>query len=332
MEQRIKNRFNDNIFDEIIKRFGVQKNQIKSLDSFESYIYEFTSNSKDFILRISHSIRRNENLIHAEVDWINYLADRGVGVSKAITSTNGKLVEAVDDLKGGQFLASAFIKAEGKSPWGLWTPEQYESYGEIIGKMHFHTKQYQPTQPGRKRPEWDDLIFDFVNSYLGEHEWLVKEKYKQVLNQVNQIPKNQQTYGLIHQDAHGGNLFIDDEGQITLFDFDDCCYSWFINDIAIVLFYIVMDAKNRNEFTKEFLRHFFKGYLKHCSLDPEILKEIPNFLKLREIELYAAILRDFGPDNIEDEWCDRYMKGRKDKINNEIPYIDLNFDALKTSL
>lgn len=332
MEQRIKDRFDDTILQEIIERFGIQKSQIKILDSFESYIYEFSKNSKDFILRISHSIRRNKNLIHGEVDWINYLADRGVGVSKAIPSNMGNLVECVNDLQGGQFLATAFVKAEGSSPWDRWTPELYKSYGKIIGKIHFHTRDFQPFLPERKRPEWDDPIFDFINPFLPDNERLIKEKYKLICDQVNKIPKNLQTYGLIHQDAHGGNLFIDDDGQITLFDFDDCGYSWFINDIAIVLFYIVMGTLDQSEFTRQFMVNFLKGYLQQCPLDLELLKEIPLFLKIREIELYAVIHRDFDIDNIEDEWCNRYMKGRKEKIENDVPYIDFDFGSLKTCL
>ena len=36
------------------------------------------------------------------------------------------------------------------------------------------------------------------------------------------------------------NFFVDEAGQITLFDFDDCAHNWFINDVAIVLFYICL--------------------------------------------------------------------------------------------
>ncbi len=43
---------------------------------------------------------------------------------------------------------------------------------------------------------------------------------------------------MIHQDAHTGNLFVDDDYTMTLFDFDDCVYGHFIYDIAMVLFYI----------------------------------------------------------------------------------------------
>ncbi len=332
MEQRIKDRFSNAILVEAMLRFGIHKDQIKILDSFESFIYEYSNDSGSYILRISHSIRRDETLIHAEVDWINYLTEHGVSVSRAILSQNGSLVEAIDDEKGGDFLATAFEKAQGEPPWDRWTPVLYESYGELIGKMHALTKQYQPFLPNRKRPEWDDPIFDFVGQFLPESEFLAHEKYRAICAHLKNLPKNSDSYGLIHQDAHGGNLFIDEKGLITLFDFDDCCYSWFINDIAIVLFYIVTSAKDQEAFTKEFMLQFLHGYIRHCSLDLDLLKEIPNFLKMREIELYAVIQRDFDLNNIEDSWAKRFMLNRKINIENDIPFIDLDFNSLKSLL
>ncbi len=146
---------------------------------------------------------------------------------------------------------------------------------------------------------------------------------------MNTIPKNLETYGLVHQDAHGSNFFIDDHGKITLFDFDDCGYNWFINDIAIVLFYLVASSEDKAALTREFMSHFLKGYL-HCfPLNLDMLREIPYFLKMREIELYAVIQRDFDLNNIEDSWAMRYMNNRKYNIENDVPFIDLDFESLK---
>ena len=38
------------------------------------------------IFFVSHSFRRSESLVLGEVDWINYLAEGGVSVAKAIPS------------------------------------------------------------------------------------------------------------------------------------------------------------------------------------------------------------------------------------------------------
>ena len=46
-------------------------------------------------------------------------------------------------------------------------------------------------------------------------------------------PKIADSYGLIHNDFNDGNFTVDyDNGDITVFDFDDCCYFWFMYDLA----------------------------------------------------------------------------------------------------
>jgi hypothetical protein len=61
------------------------------------------------------------------------------------------------------------------------------------------------------------------------------------------------------------------------------------------------------------------------------LAELPYFLKLREIDLFAAILYTMG-ENPDDEWGRNYMNGRRAKIENEIPYIEYDWDSLEKYL
>lgn len=332
MDQLIKDRYNDTILQEAMRRYGITNDQIHPLDAFESFIYEFERDSHAYILRISHSFRRSESLVLGEVDWINYLAESSVSVAKAIPSESGKLVEVIEDQWGGAFLVTAFVKARGQAPWDLWTPKLYKSYGEMIGQIHTLSKSYQPHQAAWKRPDWNNDLFEFVERYLPESESIAKKKYRDICSHVNTLAKDRESYGLTHQDAHGNNLFVDERGQITLFDFDECAYNWFINDIAVVLFYIVQDAEDWRVFTEEFLSHFLRGYVQACTLDFTWLKEIPNLLKIREIELYAVMHRDFDVNNIDDEWCARFMHNRKSRIENDVPYIDFDFESLSTQI
>lgn len=332
MDQLIKDRYSDAILQEAMRRYGITSKQIHPLDAFESFIYEFERDSQAYILRIAHSVRRSESLVLGEVDWINYLADGGVSVAKAILSESGKLVEEIEDQWGGFFLTTAFVKAQGQAPWDLWTPELYESYGELIGRIHTLSRSYQPSQVDWKRPDWNDDLFEFVERYLPASESIAKQQYQDICNHVKTLPKDRDSYGLTHQDAHGNNLFVDEMGQITLFDFDECAYNWFINDIAAVLFYIVQGAEDGRAFTQEFMTHFLRGYIRACPLDFTWLREIPNFLKIREIELYAVIYRDFDLNNIDDEWCARFMHNRKFRIENNVPTIDFDFESLSALL
>jgi Ser/Thr protein kinase RdoA (MazF antagonist) len=78
------------------------------------------------------------------------------------------------------------------------------------------------------------------------------------------------------------------------------------------------------------MTHFLSGYRAENHLEGEWLKEIPSFLKLREIDLYAVIHRSFDVDNIDDPWVARYMKNRKTRIENDVPFLNIDFSSLAT--
>ena len=333
MEQRIKDRYSEAVLQEAMRRYDIAARQIQPLNGFESFIYEFQRGPQAYILRLAHSLRRSEDLIRGEVDWINTLAGGGVPVARAIDSQAGNLVETIADGQGGWFLATAFVKAAGTHPWEAgWTPERYATYGELLGRMHVLAQGYQPTQAAWKRPEWDDDIMEIPEHFLPASETAAKQKYQALCDHLHTLPKDSASYGLIHQDAHQSNFLMDETGSITLFDFDDCAYSWFINDIAIVLFYISVEEEDAPAFTQAFLPAFLRGYRQFHALHPKWLREIPAFLKIREIELYAVIHRDFDLEDIDNDWCRHFMQGRKYKIEHDLPFIDFDFEALSAYL
>lgn len=329
MEKRIKERYSQSILKEAMKRFAIGDDQIRLLDGFESYMYEFKRDGKEFILRIGHSLRRTEDFILGEVDWTNYLARGGASVSRAIVSNDGNLVEQIDDNRSGHFLATAFVRAVGSPPGAAqWNSDLFVRYGQLLGRIHSLSKTYEPANSAWKRPEWDDQDMLDIESWLPLTEDLVLGKFRHLYSSLKTLPRNEDAYGLIHQDAHGGNIFVDSSGQITLFDFDDCCYSWYMNDIAIVLFYAAFGEEDPVAFTRSFMRYFTQGYVRENNIDPKWLSQIPQFLKLREIDLYAIIHRSFDVEDIEDRWAASFMRNRKELILNDVPFIDFDFGEL----
>ncbi|MGB8647563.1 MAG: phosphotransferase [Anaerolineae bacterium] len=329
MEKRIRERYNQHILDEAMRRYDIAPGKIQELDGYESFMYEFEREGASFILRIGHSLRRSVPLIRGEVDWLNYLAQGGAGVHRAVNSRAGNLVELIDDGQGNHFLATAFVKARGRHMDAAdATPKLFERWGALLGRMHALSKEYQPPNPAWKRPEWDDALMLEVERFVPPAQAQVLERFCDLMEHLEPLPRAAGSYGLIHQDAHAGNFFVDDQGAITLFDFDDCCYSWYMNDIAIVLFYAVTQGTDAAQFTREFMPHFLTGYRRENALDPHWLGEIPHFLKLREIDLYAVIHRSFDVDQIDNPWVKRYMSGRRERIENNTPYIDFDWESL----
>jgi Ser/Thr protein kinase RdoA (MazF antagonist) len=334
MEANIRALYNENILEEACRRYGIAPDQLRQLDGFESFVIEFWRAGGDFILRIGHSQRRSEALIQGEVDWINYLAAHGASVSRAILSQTGKLVEKIDDGQGGHFLATAFVKAPGASAWeqNIWGDDLFLRYGKLIGRLHALSRDYIVSNPAWQRPAWDDPLMLDVEAWLPASQTIVLDRFHRLMDTLHMLPKDRGSYGLIHQDAHGGNFFVDDQGTITLFDFDDCVHSWYANDIAIVLFYAVTNVDNPDAFGQRFLEHFLRGYQRENQLDPQWLATIPYFLKLREIDLYAVIHRSFDVHNLRDPWVAGFMKDRGTRIEQNVPCVNIDFDRLLLEL
>lgn len=328
MEKRIVERFNQGILAEAAHRYGVAPAAVQRLASAESYIYEYRRGITQHILRIGHSLRRTPDLIAGEVDWINFLAAGGASVSRAVLSAAGNLVEPIDDGFGGHFLATAFVKAPGRPPTVAdETPEYFEGYGRAIGRMHRLTRGYEPPDERWRRPQWDDPLMQDMVAFLPPAEAMAARKLAQVTDTLRTLPRERASYGLVHQDAHAGNCFLDDSGTLTFFDFDDCVYTWFAADIAIVLFYASMGRQDPEGFARHFLTAFLQGYQAENHFDPSWLTWFPSFLKLRELELYAIIHRSADVMNLTDPWDIRYMSGRKERIEQDVPFLDVDFGS-----
>lgn len=332
MEQIIRDAFTDSVLGSALKQYQIQPENAQILDGFESYIYNVHKGADDFILRIGHDSRRSPELVQGEAEFLNHLSKGGLRVPRVLPSVNGRLVERIQADNGTHFLTTLFTKAPGHPPKGDdWNETLFRAMGAFMGKLHDLSRDFQPSQPRFAR---FDIEHDFEEviatgrKYLPPEDEAVLKAYSETINAIRKLPKSPDVYGLCHIDFHGGNFFITNAGEITLFDFDDCQYAWFIYDIAMALFYAIShNCQQPNELEKaeRFLSAFWAGYSEEYPLDPWWLSQIPLFLRLREIDLYLAIHRSMDLEDLDD-WCASYMDGRREKILNNIPYCNLNYE------
>ena len=279
-------------------------------------------------------MRSNPLQIEAEIDWINYLAEGGAGVAGAVSSVNGVFAEKINDGYGGSFIATAFKRAKGFSPWDkkyTCSEEEFSKYyGAAVGKLHHLTKKYKTNHLKQTRPEWNRHETLNIFDYIPESDYKIKEIYTDLLEYITNLPKSIDSYGLVHSDFKKDNFFIDSDNHITIFDFDDCCYDWFISELAWIFFRYIPE----NNFIPQetFLKEFLSGYAGENRLDPDWLKEIGSFLKMHEISFYALAFLHFDDFDNMPERSRLFMNGRKEKILNDIPYIDIDFEKFGKNL
>ena len=333
---------NSQVLEIATARFGTRKDALKKFPEHEgaaNLVYEYEIDKKPLILRISFTPERTFEQIQAELQFVNYLSENGVNVSKPVPSQNGNLIETIQEV-GIPFHIVTFIKGKGmRVPDNRYRyrtdapiEEYFHNWGRILGQMHALTKNYHPESDEIKRPEWFDLHksrLATVNQ-LPDRLHRVQTQIQFLLDELNSLPRDKDSFGLIHGDFNDGNFTVDyANGDISLFDFDDSCYFWFMYEIASAwqggtgrtMFRGLSDRKS---FMEHYMEHVMEGYDHENSLSDQWLERLPLFIKLLQVEefLHYAQYLDEPDDELQGE-----LNYKIQCIENGIPYMGF-FDEI----
>ncbi len=256
------------------------------LDDVSNFVYEFPSQDGRRILRLTHSSHHTEDEIIAELDWLNYLIENGVPACRPILSQNGRLTEC-HPAGESYFVASVFEYAPGhfidETNPREWNPQFFRTLGRTMGRMHILTKHYSDAHLRQKRPHWyEDILLQHAEDYLPREQSWAAVEMKRLLARFSQNVPTVENYGLVHADVNPTNFHVKD-GGLTLFDFDDCAYNWFINDIAVAMpLYSDMFAEEGWEGgLREFFQQYMLGYEEENHMDESWLEVLPDSLRLQ---------------------------------------------------
>jgi amicoumacin kinase len=305
-------------------------NFVPITDGFHNSVYSYWSCGREFILRVSNGNRRSIIEIRSELKFINILANAGVSVSKPILSKNGSIIEEIS-INGQKFYATSFKKAEGVpvvvTDKDIWNAKLFYEWGIIIGKIH---KISSLAQERLDRPVWTENKPDILNLLPKIKSESITNRYQKLLTQLNSFRKDPELFGIMHNDLHQGNFFVNN-GSITLFDFDECAYHWFAYDLAVSYYHAYWQSSSftpeNTDFSQSFWEHFLNGYQKEHSLNKEIIQQVPVFLKIREIFLYVLFSEKWDMNCLE-EWQDYNLRDLHYRIENDIPYGDFDLTTL----
>ncbi|MBO9539313.1 phosphotransferase [bacterium] len=325
MNQTLRDRYSPTVLAVFAQRYGVRPEEVTNLGGFESFVFAFSRDGGDYILKITHTVARSFEHLEGELEWLNYLADHGVPVSRAVPSLEGRLIEKLAD-ESGEYLAIAYEKAPGTPiVQADMTPALYRTWGNLIGRMHALTRAYEPSRPGLRRQTWEEVSLAGFK-VPEDHAWFA-ERAAALYPRLHALPKGPDAYGLVHSDLHFGNVLLH-EGRLTAFDFDDAHYTWFANDVAITLFYVLTWSAlwkwEADGFATEFLTTFLEGYREAAPFDDAWLAYFPDFLRLRRLVLYGALFQAFGPDEMPERER-KLFETLRQGILTDSEVVDLDF-------
>ena len=319
--------------------FSTSKNTLRKFDDYEgcaNLVYQYERDGQPRILRLSYRPDRPVELVQAELHFVEYLAEGGVRVSRPVPSVNGHLLEVIS-AAGIPFIAVSFIRGRGirlpdngyRYREGVPIEEYFQNWGKVLGQMHRLAKTYRPLSESIRRPDW----YSWRNRSGFPHEErlpVIHKKHHQLMAELQTLPRDVDSYGLIHNDFNDGNFTVDyDNGDITVFDFDDSCYFWFMYDIACAWEGGIGRAQfrplaERRAFMDHYMEQVLTGYHGENTLSNEWLSRLPLFLRLIQMQELMHFVQQLDEPDEEIQGGLRY---KIRCVEDDIPYLGF-FDSI----
>ena len=275
---------------------------------------------KKYVLRISATGDRTEENYLAETEFVHYLAANGASVADVIPSKNGRLVENIVT-KNATVFVSLFEYAKGmllsdngyRYREGAPLTELFYNMGKTIGAIHRLSKVYKPVH--RRAEYFDKYNMDAINALIPDEYAELKAAIAERLEEFRSLPKDPESYGLVHFDFSDGNYHVDVEsGDIVTFDFDNCINCWYMFDLAHLWTHGVgwcqwmPSGEDRLRYMKEeYFATILQGYRSETGVSEELLSKLPLFIDMvliegvvDEFECAAREGEDVDPEDIED--------------------------------
>ncbi|MBR0956884.1 phosphotransferase enzyme family protein [Bradyrhizobium japonicum] len=248
---------------------------------------------RDLVFRVHRPGYHTRAEIESELAWLAALRrDHVVPTPAAIAQRDGDLIADIDD-DGILRHAVAFELVSGKEPAeGEDLTRWFRELGTINARLHRHAKRWQRPD-GFVRKVWD------YDAMLGEAklwgDWRaapgLDEAGRAVLERaalrlhdlLAAYGTDKDRFGLIHADMRVANLLVDD-GILSVIDFDDCGFGWYLYDFAAAISFIEHES-----YVPTLQAAWVEGYRTVAPLPDDECAILPVFVMLRRMLLTAWI-------------------------------------------
>jgi len=185
--------------------------------------------------------------ILSELAWIEALrADDVFRTVTPLPRLDDELIASLDDT-GGHRDVVAFDFVSGHEPRpGDALAEDFRTLGAISARLHRHARQW--TRPdGFVRKVWNTDTIVGATAHWGPWQDAIgldpaghaalAHAVRLLGERLHRFGTGSERFGLIHADLRLANL-LDNDGDLTVIDFDDCGFGWFLFDLAAALSFI----------------------------------------------------------------------------------------------
>lgn len=241
-----------------------------------------TKDGTHYALRVNVNSPRSIENLKAEIAWVNFLSqDERVKVPHPISTTEDQYIVKVENTLGrSEFKCVLYSWLAGEELGDEPTPEQIRSLGAAMATLHLISKDFRlpagAELPSFQDPMWqtEDFILSSKSLLEPEARSLITQALAIVKSEIDELYR-QSTPQIIHADLHGWNVMWH-EGQVAVFDFDDCGIGLPIQDLATAIYYL--DTPEQDAALKE-------GYASVAPLPEYSERQMQMFMIQRRIIL-----------------------------------------------
>lgn len=255
-------------------------------------VYRFKGNDRPLILRLTDPSYRTRAWNQAELDYLLHLHTNAVQVGVPVISDTGLWIEEIS-IGDTVWMASAFTVAQGEVVQiasAYWNETFFREWGRILARLHRASSTFTASDSAR-RWHWheEDLVANAL-TYLPADDAISLREFDYLTSFLHSLPINPATYGMTHADFGAQNFHYDPQIGITAFDFGNCCYHWYVCDIAISL----STLRDQGGMTrKHYQEWLLAGYREIFPLDESLCEQLDLFMQWRVFYVYLDRLERF---------------------------------------
>lgn len=269
-----------------LQQYDLAWERIQFIQLSDTITYKIeTSTAEKYLLRI-HSDRWSKDEIRSELMMLQaFRHGAGITVPEGLASRDGSCVLEVDTEEGYRRPYVTMMRwLEGEVIEGEMTEGCSYNMGVLVGKLHEAAAQFNPPSHF-VRPTWGIESFrrelarleKYYPIFLSEEAWKgYQAAADKIISSLALIPKNKDTYGLIHADLHTGNIVFQNDTPFPI-DFGRCGYGYHLYDIAGTI--LGLYPKHREI--------FIQGYQRVRTLEAEYVQQLECFFVMNMIENYC---------------------------------------------
>ena len=286
--------------------------RLLSLSENATYLVD---DAEPIVLRVHRADYHSLQGIRSELAWMAALREQtDVVTPQLIPAQNGD--EVVTAVRNGHPLnVDAVTYISGCTAEERPESVGFDQLGRITADMHDHVQGWDA--PGYfTRFSWDAETMIGPQGRWGNwrdapgltetDEAVVERAATELQRRLAEFGSAPDRFGLIHADLRMANLMIDPEiqsGPITVIDFDDCGWSWYLADLGAVVSFI-----EDTPAAEAMIAGWLAGYREKRDLSEEHLAMIPTFVLLRRLQLTAWVASHAHADSAI-EFTDGFADG-----------------------